>query len=212
MSVPNARNYLTLSVMSRPAAFERLLDELTRLPGIGRRSAERIAFDLLKRPAAEVLPLAEAIRSFKTDLKACGICGNVTESDPCAICENPKRDRSRILVVEQPSDIAHLENTGVFRGLYHVLMGRLSPLDGIGPGELNIQGLLDRVEAGGVAEVILGTHPTFEGDGTAMFLAESLEALGVTVTQIARGVPTGSSIESVSKAVLSDAVQGRRLI
>lgn len=195
---------------TQPSAFERLIESLCTLPGIGRRSAERIAFDLLKRPAGEVLPLADAIRAFKTDLKACSTCGNVTEADPCPICSDPKRDRSRVLVVEQPTDVASIEQTGAYGGLYHVLMGRLAPLEGVGAGELNLAPLLARVKAGGVEEVILGTNPTLEGDGTALYLQEALEDAGVTVTRLARGVPTGSTLQTVSKAVLSDAIQARR--
>lgn len=194
----------------RPSAFDQLIDELSRLPGIGKRSAERIAFFLIKGPTEDALRLSDAIRAFKTDLKACSICGNVTEGDPCPICQDPKRDPSRVLVVEQPSDILSLESTGAFRGLYHVLMGRVALLDGVGAGELNIDGLVARVKQGQIKEVILGTNPTLEGDGTALLLAEKLEGLGVTVTQLARGVPTGTTLQTVSKAVLSDAIQSRR--
>ncbi|MEX0654141.1 MAG: recombination mediator RecR [Phycisphaeraceae bacterium] len=194
----------------RPAsAFDRLIGRLTRLPGIGKRSAERIAFYLLQTPAEEAVDLAEAIRQFKTDLKVCSICGHVSESDPCPICSDPEREQGLVLVVEQPSDVVSLEQTGMYRGVYHVLMGRLSPLEGIGPGELNVQRLLERAEAGQVREAILGTNPTLEGDGTAMYLADQLRAMGVQVTRLARGLPTGSTLGGVSKAVLAEAIQAR---
>jgi recombination protein RecR len=192
------------------SAFERLTDRFARLPGIGRRSAQRIAFYLLKVSAEEAEALAEAITAFKREQKVCGECGNVTESDPCAICADADRDGGQVLVVEQPSDVASLEQTGVYGGVYHVLMGRLAPLEGVGPGELNIEGLVARVRGGGVREVILGTNPTLEGDGTALYLAEQLGAMGVEVTRLARGVPTGSLLAGASKAVLSDAIQSRR--
>lgn len=192
------------------SAFERLTDRLGRLPGIGRRSAQRIAFYLLKTPAEEAEQLAEAVLAFKRDLKVCRVCGHVTESDPCPICADPERDHGQVLVVEQPNDVATLEQTGVYRGAYHVLMGRLAPLEGVGPGELNIDRLLKRVKAGKVREVILGTNPTLEGDGTAMYLAEQLEKQGVTLTRLARGLPTGSPLAGASKAVLSDAIQSRQ--
>ncbi len=191
------------------SAFERLTDQLSRLPGIGRRSAERIAFYLLKASTQEAEALAEAVLAFKRDQKVCAICGHVTESDPCPICADEQRDAGQVLVVEQPSDVASLEQTGVYRGVYHVLMGRLAPLEGVGPGELNIDRLVARVREGRVREVILGTNPTLEGDGTALYLAEQLEAMGVKLTRLARGIPTGSLLAGASKAVLSDAIQSR---
>lgn len=228
--------------------MNRLVARLNRLPGIGKRSAERLAFYLLKQPAQEAIELAAAITDLKHNTRHCSTCFNLTESDPCPICSDVKRDRRVILVVEQPSDITMFETTGSFHGVYHVLMGRLSPLDGIGPGELNIQALLRRVESTGpvsnhcdhektggesepigseihestaaqgphrchtepAREVILGLSPTLEGDGTALYLAQQLEKMSVVVTRLARGLPTGSSLELVSKAVLSDAIQGRQ--
>ena len=192
------------------SAFERLTDRLTRLPGIGRRSAQRIAFYLLKTPQDEAEQLAEAVLAFKRDLKVCRVCGHVTESDPCPICSDDERDHGQVLVVEQPSDVASLEQTGVYRGAYHVLMGRLAPLEGVGPGELNIDRLLKRIKAGKVREVILGTNPTLEGDGTAMYLTEQLAKHGIAVTRLARGLPTGTTLAGASKAVLSDALQSRQ--
>jgi len=199
-----------MSRKSQSSAFNRLVEQLSRLPGIGRRSAERVAFHLLKSTPDEALELASAIREFRSNLKVCGECGNVSERDPCPICDDDKRDGSVVLVVEQPSDIVSLESTGQYGGVYHVLMGRLAPLDGVGPGELTIGPLLDRVKRQGVKEVILGTHPTLEGDGTALYLADELEKLGVKVTRLARGLPVGASLDAVSKAVLGDAIQGRQ--
>lgn len=197
---------------SQSSTLNRLVDRFSRLPGIGRRSAERMAFHLLKAAPAEAEQLAQAIRDLKTNLRICGTCGNLAESDPCPICTDPQRDHGLVLVVEQPSDLVTLEATGQYRGVYHVLMGRLSPLDGVGPGELNIASLLQRVKAGAVREVILGTHPTLEGDGTALYLGQQLAAAGVKVTRLARGLPTGANLESLSKAVLGDAIQGRQEI
>lgn len=199
-----------MAMSLRAPAYDRLLAELGKLPGIGPRSAERIALHLLKRPAEEPLALAEALRDFCTNLKVCSITGMVSESDPWPVAIDPKRDHSLVLVVEQPSDVIAIEQAGTYRGSYHVLMGRLAPLDAVRPGDLNIDGLIRRVRQGGIREVILGTNPTLEGDGTALFLSEKLAGLGVTVTRLARGMPTGQSLDSVSKAVLADALSGRR--
>lgn len=201
--------------MNKPSAYDNLLTHLEKLPGIGKRSAERIAFHLLRQPEADTLGLADAVRAFRENLKVCSVTGHVSESDPCSIVTDPNRDHGTILVVEQPSDIIALEQTGAYRGSYHVLMGRLAPLEAINPGQLNIDGLLKRVADGNnnqgprITEVILGTNPTLEGDGTALYLAEQLQEMGVKVTRLARGLPTGSNLQTVSKAVLSDAVQGR---
>ena len=199
------------------SAYDILLDELEKLPGIGRRSAERIAFHLLRQPADNAVALGDALTRFRTNLKVCNTCGHVTESDPCPICADPKRDPATVLVVEQPSDIVAIEQAGAYKGRYHVLMGRLSPMEAIDAGELNITGLIDRVRAGrddndrtpAILEVILATNPTLEGDGTALYLADALSKLGVKVTRLARGMPVGSSLQTVSKAVLSDAIQAR---
>ncbi|WP_432800206.1 recombination mediator RecR [Poriferisphaera sp. WC338] len=193
------------------SAFDRLVTQLSRLPGIGSRSAERIAFHLLRQSEQEAIDLAEAIKAFKRDLKVCDDCGNVSESQPCPICQDESRNRSMILVVEQPSDIVSLQQTGSYNGLYHVLMGRLAPLEGIMPGDLNIQPLLERVKNANppITEVVLGLNPTLEGDGTTMYLAEALESAGIKVTRLARGLPAGAALTGLSKAVLSDALQGR---
>ncbi len=195
-----------------PTAFERLTQRLSRLPGLGRRSAERVAFHLLRAPDEEVLALADALRDFKTALKVCSITGIVSESDPSPIATDPDRDHGLILVVENPTDVITIEQTGHYHGSYHVLLGRVSPLDGVGPGDLNVERLLDRVRAGGIREVILGLSPTLEGDGTALYLTSALETLGVKVTRLARGLPAGASLGVVSKAVLTDAIQGRQQV
>ncbi|MCX5658940.1 MAG: recombination mediator RecR [Planctomycetota bacterium] len=209
-----------MSQASHTSAMNRLIQQLTRLPGIGKRSAERIAFHLLKQSPEDSFDLAAAIRDLKANVHHCSICFNLTESDPCPICADPQRDRGLVLVVEQPSDVVSLETTGMYRGTYHVLMGRLSPLEGVGPGELNIDALVKRVEvshmpdAGAgttpIREVILGTNPNLEGDGTSMYLASRLAKLKMKVSRLARGLPTGVSLEAVSKAVLADAIQGRQ--
>lgn len=199
-----------------PPAVDRLIRELARLPGIGARSAERLAFHMLKGESETVLALSAAIADIKKSVRHCSTCFNLTEADPCPICASPRRDHERILVVEQPKDLIALEHTGMYSGLYHVLMGRLSPLDGVGPEDLTVAALLQRVEDpasnGGVAvgEVILGLNPTLEGDGTALFLAGELQARNVRVTRLARGLPTGWQLEYANKAVLADAIQGRQ--
>lgn len=202
--------------LAYPAPVERLLDELTRLPGIGRRSAERMAFHILKNDRANADRLAKAIGDVKRSIGHCSICSNLTEADPCPICCDEARDRSTVLVVEQPKDLIALEQAGMYRGLYHVLLGSLSPLDGVGPEDLTLDDLLERVRlpesnAGGVRvqEVILGMNPTVEGDGTTLLLMERLHVTGVTVSRLARGLPAGWSMQLASKAVLADAIEGR---
>jgi recombination protein RecR len=204
--------------MNKPSAYDNLLVHLEKLPGVGKRSAERIAFHLLRQPEDATLGLADAVRAFRENLRVCSVTGHVSEADPCAIVTDPDRDHATILVVEQPSDVIAMEQTGAYRGSYHVLMGRLAPLESLGPGDLNVQQLLDRLDAGDrggqthyprISEVILGLNPTLEGDGTALYLAEKIQARGVKVTRLARGLPTGGNLQTVSKAVLSDAVQGR---
>ncbi len=201
---------------SHPESVERLIAELTRLPGIGRRSAERIAFHVLKSDGPEALKLARAIEDVKRSVRHCSVCFNLTDADPCPICADPQRDRSMVLVVEQPKDLIALEQTGMYKGLYHVLMGRLSPLDGVGPGHLTIADLFKRIDDPGanggapVREVVLGLNPTVEGDGTGLYLAEELRRRPVRISRLARGVPTGAPLEYANKAVLADAIQGRQ--
>lgn len=204
---------------SHPESVERLIAELTRLPGIGRRSAERIAFHVLRCDAPEALRLSRAIEDVKTNVRHCSVCFNLTDADPCPICADDRRDRATVLVVEQPRDLIALEQTGMYRGTYHVLMGRLSPLDGVGPDHLTIDSLVARVRdpeknigRAAVREVVLGLNPTVEGDGTGLYLAERLRPLGVKVSRLARGVPTGGQLEYANKAVLADAIQGRQAV
>ena len=200
-----------------PAPVDRLIAELNRLPGIGRRSAERLAFHLLKASTDEAMGLASAIAELKKTVKHCSVCFNLTDEDPCVICADARRDRGTVLVVEQPRDLIALEQTGMYRGTYHILMGRLSPLDGVEPEDLTISALLARIadpakNAGGerVTEVILGLNPTLEGDGTAMFLHDQLAGRDIRVSRLARGLPSGGSLELANKAVLADAIAGRQ--
>ncbi len=184
--------------------------EFEKLPGIGPRSAERLAFHVLKSDRASALALAAAIQEVKENVRHCGVCFNLTETDPCPICSDPRRDAGTIFVVEQPKDVVLLESTGLIRGVYHVLMGHIAPLDGIEPGDLTIEALEARVKAGGVREVVIATNPTREGESTGLYLKSLLSPHGVKVSQLARGVPTGSQLEYASRAVLQDAIDGRR--
>jgi recombination protein RecR len=192
-----------------PPSLSRLMTELGRLPGIGPRSAERIAFHLLRADREEALGLADAVRDLKENLRHCSRCYNLTEEDPCVICRDPGRDQSLIVVVEQPRDVMLLEQTGLVRGVYHVLMGHIAPLDGIEPDDLTISALVERVRGGGVREVLLATNPTVEGDGTALHIHSVLKPLGVTVSRLARGLAVGSQVEYASRAMLEAAITGR---
>lgn len=205
------------SAAAYPESVDRLLAEFARLPGVGRRSAERLAFHILKSSREDAMRLADAISDVKSSVRHCAICFNFTEHDPCPICANPRRQRSTILVVEQPKDAISLERTGMFRGVYHVLLGRLSPLDGVTPRDLTIAELLARVDhpdrnCGGepVREVVLGLNPNLEGDGTALYIADQLRSRSVSISRLARGLPSGSQLEYANKAVLADAIEGRQ--
>ena len=193
-------------------SIQNLMNQFSRLPGIGARSAERIAFHLLKQPPEEALELADAIRDVKTRIKNCGVCYNLTEQDPCAVCADARRDHSTVCVVEQPKDLLSLEMAGLYRGVYHVLLGRISPLDGVDPEDLTIPPLLERLAGGEIAEVIMATNPTLDGDGTALYLRGEIESRfpAVQVTQLARGLSAGGSIEYANKNMLADAISGRR--
>lgn len=200
-----------------PEPVQRLIGELSKLPGIGRRSAERVAFHLLKGSAEEAMRLARGIEDVKRLVKACAVCHNLTDLDVCRICADPGRDAATVLVVEQPRDLLGLEQAGTFRGVYHVLMGRLDPLGGVGPEEITARELLRRVDEPArncrgvpVREVILGLNPNLEGDTTALYLAEQLSGRKVRVTRLARGIPAGSQLEFASTAVLADAIEGRQ--
>ncbi|MGE5178876.1 MAG: recombination mediator RecR [Bacteroidota bacterium] len=195
------------------ALLETLIAELTRLPGLGRKSAQRIAFHMLRTSEADARRLAEAILDLKSKVTDCEICGNVTETQPCALCADTRRDASLLCVVEQPMDVLALERTGEFRGRYHVLKGALSPVDGIGPDQLRLTELLRRVKEGAVREVIVATNPTAQGEATALYIARLLQdAPDLTVTRIARGVPMGSDLEFSDQVTLARALAGRKEI
>jgi recombination protein RecR len=188
----------------------RLIRELGKLPGIGPKTAERLAHHLLAADRTEVLALADALRAVKENVRLCKQCCGLTEDELCPLCGDPSRDASVICVVEQPRDLTALERSASFKGVYHVLHGRLAPLDNVGPEQLTIERLLQRVRAGGVREVIMATNPTLEGDGTALYLSSLLVPLGVRVTRLARGLPSGSVLEFANNQMLSDALEGRR--
>jgi len=195
--------------VKRPQAVTELVDELKKLPGIGQKTAERLSFFILRGPAERALKLATAIKNVKEKIILCSNCHGITEKDPCDICQNPKRNQTQICVVEEPHDVYILENMGQYKGLYHVLMGVISPLDGIGPGELTIESLKEKVEKGGVQEVILATNPDMEGESTAAYIAKVLKPSAVKVTRIARGLPIGSDIEYADSVTLMKSLEGR---
>ena len=193
------------------SAIEDLVAELAKLPGIGRKTAQRLTFHLLKEPKEAALRLAEAIRGVTDRVQACGSCGNLSDTDPCAICVDPRRDATLLCVVEEPGDLTAIERAGQFRGRYHVLGGRLSPLDGMGPEALQIDQLLARVSNGaGVREVIVATNPSMEGEVTATYLQQVLRVTGVKVTRIARGLPVGGDLEYADGVTIAQALQARR--
>ena len=194
---------------SLPDPLVRLIDELQRLPGIGPKGAQRLAFHLLKTPREHTDRLVNAVRDVKEQVTYCSVCNNITEADPCAFCSGRDRDAHVICVVEEPQNVAVIERTREFKGLYHVLMGALSPLHGIGPDDLKIKGLLTRV-TNGVSEIILATNPNVEGEATAIYLARLLKPLGVKVTRIAMGVPVGSDLEYADDITMHKALEGRR--
>jgi recombination protein RecR len=192
-----------------PEPLIRLVEELQRLPGIGPKGAQRLAFHILKTPREDADRLADAVRNLKERVTYCSVCNNITDADPCAYCSSATRDSKVICVVEEPQNVAAIEKTREFKGTYHVLMGALSPLQGIGPDDLKIKGLLSRVN-GGVTEVILATNPNVEGEATAIYLARLLKPLGVKVTRIAMGVPVGSDLEYADEVTMHKALEGRR--
>jgi recombination protein RecR len=196
--------------MSLPDPLLRLIEELQHLPGIGPKGAQRLAFYILKTPREQADRLMDAVRDVKERVTYCSICNNITEADPCVYCRNDARDHRVICVVEEPPNVTAIEKTREFKGLYHVLMGTLSPLQGVGPDDLKIKGLLKRIESGAVTEVILATNPTVEGEATAIYLARLLKPLGVRVTRIAMGVPVGSDLEYTDEVTMHKALEGRR--
>ena len=192
-----------------PEPLIRLVEELQRLPGIGPKGAQRLAFHILKTPREDADRLADAVRRVKEQVTYCSVCNNITDADPCGYCSSATRDPKVICVVEEPQNVAAIEKTREFKGTYHVLMGALSPLQGIGPDDLKIKGLLSRIN-GGVTEVILATNPNVEGEATAIYLARLLKPLGVKVTRIAMGVPVGSDLEYADEVTMHKALEGRR--
>jgi recombination protein RecR len=193
-----------------PEPVARLVEALQKLPGIGPKTAQRLTFFLLKRPAEEVGELADSLTQLKARILHCTICFNVTEEDPCRICRDPARDGGALCIVEEPNDLLALERTGEFKGRYHVLLGALSPLDGVGPDDLKVRELLVRLDASKVEEVILATNPSVEGEATAIYLAKLLKPLGIRTTRIARGLPVGGDLEYADEVTLSKALEGRR--
>jgi recombination protein RecR len=193
-----------------PEPVGRLIEALQRLPGIGPKTAQRLTFFLLKRPVDEVTGLAEALTQLKALIIHCSVCFNVTQDDPCRICRDPQRDARALCVVEEPNDLLAVEKTGGFRGRYHVLLGALSPLDGIGPEDLKVRELLSRLDREPVEEIILATNPSVEGEATAIYLAKLLKPLATRITRIARGLPVGGDLEYADEVTLAKALEGRR--
>jgi recombination protein RecR len=187
-----------------------LVNEFAKLPGIGKKSAERLTYHILRVHRDEALALAEAIRHVKENVRYCRVCYNLSEEEECSICRDPKRDRSVLCVVEQPRDLMVLEQSGAYRGLYHVLLGRIAPLEGIGPDQLTIDALVQRLRGGEIKEVIMATNPTMEGDGTALHISNRLADLPVQITRLARGITSGSVLEFANKEILTDALTGRQ--
>lgn len=205
-----------MSNAAYPESVRRLIDAFASMPGIGRRSAERLAFHVLRQSPDEALGLARAVEDVKRKVKHCGVCWSLSDSDPCPICADPRRDASTVLVLEQPRDLLVMEKTGLFRGVYHVLLGRLDPLGGVGPDAITLDGLIARLDdparnARGVRveELILGLNPDLEGDTTALWIAREAGERGIRTTRLARGLPSGSQIEFANPAVLGDALKGR---
>lgn len=190
--------------------MSRLIDELKKLPGVGAKSAQRLAFHILRSSDEDAEALAEAVRAVKANLRLCSVCNNITDVDPCVYCTSATRNQRLVCVVEEPTNIAAIDKTKHFNGVFHVLHGAISPLHGVGPEQLRISNLISRVEAGDVDEVILATNPTIEGEATAVYLAQQLRRTGVKVTRIAMGIPVGSDIEYTDEITMLKAMEGRR--
>jgi recombination protein RecR len=188
----------------------KLIDEFAKLPGIGRKSAERLAYHVLRVNKPDALALADAIRDVRQNVHYCKRCFSLAEGELCSLCSDSRRDSAQLCIVEQPRDVMALEQAGAYRGLYHVLLGRIAPLDGIGPDQLTIEPLVARVREGGVREIIMATNPTVEGDGTALYISNLLAEFPVQITRLARGITTGSILEYTNKEVLADALSGRQ--
>ena len=193
-------------------SLNRLIEEFGKLPGIGPKTAERLAFHILKADGPTAMALADAIRDVKTKIKRCKVCCNLSEAELCQICSDTRRDRGLICVVEQPKDVISLEKTGACKWLYHVLGGHIAPLEGVDASDLTLDKLVERVRGGEVKEVIMATNPNLEGDGTCLYISSLLRPLGVKITRLARGLPTGSTIEYASGRILTDAILGRQAL
>ena len=187
-----------------------LIEEFGKLPGIGPKTAERLAFYILKAQPKEALALAQAISAVKNNIKQCTICNNLSESETCSICSDPRRDKSVVCVVEQPKDLISLEKTGICKWSYHVLGGHIAPLEGIEPDDLNIEGLINRIRTGSIKELVMATNPNIDGDATALYIVSLVRPMGVKVTRLARGLPSGSAIEFAGGQILADAIRGRQ--
>jgi recombination protein RecR len=187
-----------------------LIEQLGKLPGIGKKTAERLAYHLLRVHVSEALALSDSIRRVRENVRYCSVCFNLSEGERCLICQDSRRDGTQLCIVEQPRDLIALEQAAAFRGLYHVLLGRIAPLDGIGPDQLTIESLVDRVRNGNFTEVIMATNPNVEGDGTALFISNRLAEFPVQLTRLARGVTSGSVLEFTNKEILADALNGRQ--
>jgi len=199
-----------VQALARPLA--RLIDELSKLPGVGPKTAQRLAYHILRASNGDAESLAQAVRSVKTDLRYCGTCFNIAEADPCTVCESSERDHRVVCVVEEPLDVLAIERTNLFKGLYHVLHGAISPVNGVRPDDLRIKELGARVRAGGVEELILATNPNLEGEATAMYIAQSLGDTDVRVTRLARGLPIGGDLEYADELTVGRALEGRRAL
>jgi len=197
-------------VSALPASLQELVEQLKKLPGVGAKSATRLAFHILRTPREDAEKLCQAIRDVKDRVTYCTTCNNITDADPCALCSDPGRDHRTICVVEEPQNVSVVDRTGGFKGVYHVLMGAISPLQGVGPDDLKIKGLLARISGGGVDEVILATNPNVEGEATAIYLARLLKPLGLRVTRIATGIPVGSDLDYADDLTVGKALDGRR--
>jgi len=198
------------SALARPLA--RLIDELGKLPGVGPKTAQRLAYHILRTPGPDAEALAAAIRSVKTDLRYCGICFNIAETDPCVICSSDERDATVVCVVEEPLDVLAIERTGQFKGRFHVLHGAISPVNGVRPDDLKIAQLVARVKEGGIEELIMATNPNLEGEATSMYVAQLLAGSGARLTRLARGLPMGGDLEYADEVTVSRALEGRRAI
>jgi recombination protein RecR len=198
------------SALARPLA--RLIDELGKLPGVGPKTAQRLAYHILRTTASDAEALAAAIRSVKTDLRYCSVCFNIAETDPCAICSSDERDAKVVCVVEEPLDVLAIERTGQFKGRFHVLHGAISPVNGVRPDDLKIAQLVERVKKGGIEELILATNPNLEGEATSMYVAQLLAGSGARLTRLARGLPMGGDLEYADEVTVSRALEGRRAI